>query len=149
MADPLAAGVDVTSPISILECIIVTPEATVVQTPATFVALPLYDGELGVAPGHSPFIGRLGYGELRITEGDVIRRFYVDGGFVQVATNIVSVLTSSAIPAEKLDANVAREHLAAARARKANSPELLAIRDRLELQARAQLRTAEHGAVAG
>jgi F-type H+-transporting ATPase subunit epsilon len=109
---------------------------------------PLFDGELGVAPGHSPFIGRLGFGELRVTEGGVTRRFYIDGGFVQVANNIVSVLTNNAVPAEKLNAGVAREHLAAARARKANSPETLAIRERLEQQARAQLHIAEHQAVA-
>ncbi len=149
MADSFAAGVDVTSPIAILECVVVTPEATAFQSPAQFVALPLYDGELGVAPGHSPFIGRLGYGELRINEGDTVRKFYIDGGFVQVANNVVSVLTARAVAAEKLDAAVAREHLAAARGRKANSPELLAIRERLEQQARAQLRIAEHGAVAG
>ena len=29
-------------------------------------ALPLYDGEIGIAPGHSPMIGRLGYGEMRL-----------------------------------------------------------------------------------
>ena len=48
---------------------VVTPETTLLETSAQFVALPLYDGELGVAPGHSPFIGRLGYGELRVTDG--------------------------------------------------------------------------------
>jgi F-type H+-transporting ATPase subunit epsilon len=147
MANTYAAP-DVTAAIAILECIVVTPEATVLQTPAQFVALPLFDGELGVAPGHSPFIGRLGFGELRVTEGGVTRRFYIDGGFVQVANNIVSVLTNNAIPAEKLSVAVAREHLAAARARTANSPETLAIRERLELQARAQIRVAEHNAVA-
>ena len=30
-----------------------------------FVALPLFDGELGVMPGRAPLIGRLGFGELR------------------------------------------------------------------------------------
>jgi F-type H+-transporting ATPase subunit epsilon len=149
MAEHYESGVDVTSPIRFLECIVVTPETTVLQTPAEFVALPLYDGELGVLPGHSPFIGRLGYGELRVRENGKTFRLYVDGGFVQVADGIVSVLTSGAIPAEKLNAAAAREHLAAAQARKANSPELLAIRDRLEQQARAQLRIAEHVAVAG
>jgi F-type H+-transporting ATPase subunit epsilon len=111
--------------------------------PAEFVALPLYDGELGVLPGHSPFIGRLGYGELRVKADGKTVRLYVDGGFVQVAGPVVSVLTNSAIPAEKLSAAVAAEHLATARARKANSPELSAIRDRLEQQARAQLRIAQ------
>jgi F-type H+-transporting ATPase subunit epsilon len=138
------SAIDVTSAISVLECIVVTPEATVLQTPAKFIALPLYDGELGVLPGHSLFIGRLGYGELRVTENDKTLRLYLDGGFVQVADNIVSVLTNNAVPAEKLNAMAAKEQLAAARARKANSPELIAIRDRLEQQARAQLRIAEH-----
>jgi F-type H+-transporting ATPase subunit epsilon len=148
MAEHYEAGIDVTSPIRLLECIVVTPEATVLQTPAQFVALPLYDGELGVAPGHSPFIGRLGCGELRVLEDGKTFRLYVDGGFVQVADNVVSVLTNNAVPAEKLNAAVAREQLAAARARKANSPELIAIRDRLEQQARAQIRIATHSAIA-
>ena len=65
---------------------------------ADFVALPLYDGEIGIAPGHSPFIGRLGYGELRVVNGGGRTRYYVDGGFVQVADNLVSVLTKRAIP---------------------------------------------------
>src|SRR5215470_11254576 len=146
MADHYEQGIDVTSAISILECIVVTPEATALQTPAQFVALPLYDGELGVMPGHSPFIGRLGYGELRVVENGKTFRLYVDGGFVQVANNQVSVLTQQAIPAEKLDVAVAREQLASARARKANSPELMAIRDRAELQARAQIHIAERTA---
>jgi F-type H+-transporting ATPase subunit epsilon len=144
MAEHYEAGVDITSGIPILECIVVTPEATALQTPAQFVALPLYDGELGVAPGHSPFIGRLGYGELRVRENGKTIRLYVDGGFVQVAKDQVSILTHKAIPADQLDAAVAREHLATARARKANTPELMAVRDRAELQARAQIRMTEH-----
>ena len=125
-----------------LQVVVVTPEATVRETTASFVAVPLFDGELGVAPKHSPMIGRLGYGELRIKSDAGTERFYVDGGFVQVADDVVYVLTNRALPAEKLDAAVAGEQLAAARRKPANSPELLAIRDRLESQARAQLRVA-------
>src|SRR5687768_466963 len=122
---------------------VVTPEATLLETQAQFVALPLYDGELGVAPGHSPFIGRLGYGELRVTEGEKTSRYYIDGGFVQVDKNVVSILTNNAIPADRLDSAAARDELAAARSRPANSPELLAIRHRAQLQARAKIRVAE------
>jgi F-type H+-transporting ATPase subunit epsilon len=143
MADHQAAS-DVNASDRVLECIVVTPEATALRSPATFVALPLYDGEIGIAPGHSPMIGRLGYGELRVEEGGKTQRLYVDGGFVQVANNQVAVLTNHAIPAEKLDATVAREQLNAALNRPANSPELMAIRDRIQQQARAQLRIAEH-----
>ena len=125
-----------------LQCIVVTPEATIHDQRADFVALPLYDGEIGIAPGHSPMIGRLGYGEMRIREGGQTHRFYVDGGFVEVSGNIVSVLTSRAIGAEKLDAAVAAEQLSTARTKPSNTPELMAIRDRLVAQSRAQLRMA-------
>ncbi len=127
-----------------LQCIVVTPEATVRDEPADFVALPLYDGELGVAPNHSPMIGRLGFGELRIVSGGKAERFYVDGGFVQVAGNVVSVLTPRAIAAEQLDAEAAQEELEAARKMKANTPERMARRDRIVAQSRAQLRVAKH-----
>lgn len=127
---------------STLQCVVVTPETTVVDVPADFVALPLFDGECGIAPNHSPLIGRLGYGELRIRRGGETQRFYVDGGFVQVADNVVSVLTHRAVPAEELDTAAATEQLNTALARKAAGAEELAIRDRLISQARGQLRVA-------
>jgi F-type H+-transporting ATPase subunit epsilon len=127
-----------------LQCIIVTPEATALDTPADFVALPLFDGEAGVAPGRAPLIGRLGYGELRVRSGNGTRRFYVDGGFVQVADNVVSVLTNRAVPAEKLDSAAASAQLQTAIARPAAGKEEMAIRDRQVLQARGQLRVASH-----
>jgi F-type H+-transporting ATPase subunit epsilon len=126
-----------------LACSVVTPEATVLETAATFIALPLDDGEIGIAPGHSPFIGRLGYGELRVVAGGGTQRFYIDAGFVQVADDAVSVLTNYAAPAEQLDSTVAERQLSSARDSTANSPDSMAIRDRAELQARAQLRLAK------
>ena len=123
-----------------LQCIVVTPERTVQDTAAEFVALPLYDGEIGIAPGHSPMIGRLGYGEMRInSEGKTIR-YYVEGGFVEVIGQTVSVLTSQAIPAEELDGPAAQEQLETALKRPAHTPEHMAVRDRVVAQARAQLR---------
>ncbi|NLY02067.1 MAG: ATP synthase F1 subunit epsilon [Rhodopirellula sp.] len=126
-----------------LKCIVVTPERTVSDGMAEFVALPLYDGEIGIAARHSPMIGRLGYGELRIESIDATIRYYVEGGFVEVLDNVVSVLTNRAVPADELDEAVARQQLIAARQRPATSPELMAIRERAVSQARAQLRVAE------
>jgi F-type H+-transporting ATPase subunit epsilon len=80
---------------------------------------------------------------MRIREGGQTSRFYVDGGFVEVSDNIVSVLTSRAIPADKLDAAVAAEQLTTARGRPSNTPELMEIRDRLVAQSRSQLRLAK------
>ena len=125
-----------------LQLVVVTPEETTLETNAQFVAVPLYDGELGIAPGRAPMIGRLGYGELRFTADGKTTRYYVDGGFVQVLNNVVTVLTGRAIPAAKIDREVAAEQLRTALVRPANTPETLAIRDRLVTQARAQLRLA-------
>jgi F-type H+-transporting ATPase subunit epsilon len=133
-----------------LQVVIVTPEATVRDQAARFVALPLYDGELGVAPGHSPMIGRLGYGELRIVAAEgPAERYYVGGGFVEVAGDQVSVLTNRAVPAEDIDAEVAQRQLDAALSRAAHSDELIAIRDRHAAEARAQIRLARRTAGGG
>ena len=127
----------------LLHCIVVTPEATALEQEAEFVALPLYDGEIGIAPAHSPMIGRLGYGEMRIrSAGGSIATYYLDGGFVQVADNVVSVLTNRAIPAARLNEESAQQQLEAAAKKQANTPELLEIRDRVIAQARAQIRIA-------
>jgi F-type H+-transporting ATPase subunit epsilon len=122
----------------------VTPETTVLETSADFVALPLFDGEVGIAPGRAPMIGRLGYGELRVRTGGQQLSYYLDGGFVQVVNNVVSVLTNRALLATNLNPAAAEEQLRSALARRAAGTEELAIRDRLILQARGQLRVASH-----
>jgi F-type H+-transporting ATPase subunit epsilon len=125
-----------------MRCVVVTPEATVVDTIARFVALPLFDGEAAIAPLHSPMIGRLGCGEMRVTDDQGTRAYYVDGGFVQVADNVVSVITNRSMPAEQLDVSVASEQLATARQSQAAGEDQMANRDRRVAQARAQLRVA-------
>ena len=94
-----------------LQCIVVTPERAVLDEPADFVALPMYDGELGILPGRAPLIGRLGYGELRIRHGETTRRFFVDGGFAQVRNNVVTVLTPRAVRGEEIDLQAATRTL--------------------------------------
>ena len=100
-----------------IQCVVVTPEKVLIDEVVQFVALPLFDGELGVLHGRAPLIGRLGYGELRIvTVGGATRRYFVDGGFAQVRDDVVTILTSRAIPADKIDVEAAREELEKARA---------------------------------
>src|SRR5437016_14214321 len=93
----------------LLQCTVVTPERALLDEPADFVALPMYDGELGVLPGRAALIGRLGYGELRIRRGEATQRFFVDGGFAQVRSNTVTVLTGRALKAEEIDVRSAEE----------------------------------------
>jgi F-type H+-transporting ATPase subunit epsilon len=125
-----------------LQCIVVTPERTVLEQPADFVVLTLFDGEIGVLTRHSPFIGRLGFGEMRVTQADKTDRYYVEGGFVEALEDVVTVLTGRAVLASEIDEAVALEQLISARAKPGNTPELMAIRDRAVLQSRAQLHAA-------
>jgi F-type H+-transporting ATPase subunit epsilon len=128
-----------------MKCLVVTPETTLRDAPADFVALTLFDGEVGIAPGHAPMIGRLGFGEMRIEGDEGLERYYVEGGFVEVIDDVVSVLTGRALRADRIDEAVAMEQLAVAQERPAHTPELIAIRDRIVAQSRAQLRVARRG----
>lgn len=131
-----------------LRCVVVTPEATAFDTPCEFVTVPLSDGEAGIAPGRAPLIGRLGYGELRVRHAGQTTRYYVDGGFVQVADNVVSVLTNKAVEATALNPGAAQEQLDRALATHAAGEAEMASRDRQVSQARGQLRVAGHTGVA-
>lgn len=80
------------------KCVVVTPEKTVLDKTVSFVALPLYDGELGVASGHAPLIGRLGTGELRLKTGVTTEVYVISGGFVEILNNTVCLMTDRATP---------------------------------------------------
>jgi F-type H+-transporting ATPase subunit epsilon len=101
----------------------------------------MYDGELGVLPGRLPLIGRLGFGELRYRRGPAERRYYIDGGFVQVRADVVTVLTARAIPAEAIKPEAAQAALAAA-LQPALTPEEQEAHQKDQERARAQLRLA-------
>jgi len=138
MADPKTSGA--------IRCVIVTPESTCLDTHCASVTLPLFDGSRGVARGHAPFIGRLGVGEVRVAgeqgSGDAVRSVFVEGGFVEVSQNAVSVVTQRAIPADKIDVAEAREALAKAQAAKASGEEAIAAKLKALEAARALVRAA-------
>jgi len=95
-----------------MKCVVVTPEKTVLTQIATFVVLPLFDGECGILPNHAPLIARLGAGELRITgEDGLLTQYYVEGGFVEVLGDTVALLTMYALPAQNLDLTEAEAEL--------------------------------------
>ena len=133
-----------------VRCVIVTPEQTSLDTQARSVTLPLFDGLRGVGRGHAPFIGRLGAGEVRIigeqgSPGDGVRRLFVEGGFVEVSHDTVTVITQRAIPAEKIDAAVARAEFDKVAATKATGDEALAAKLKAGDAARALVRAATRG----
>lgn len=86
-----------------LRLVLVTPEKTLLDEPVQALRFPLFDGQIGILPGRAPLVGRLGTGELRVTEiGGTERSYYIDGGFAQVKGSVVTLLTNRAVPAESL-----------------------------------------------
>ena len=124
-----------------LKCVVVTPEKAVLDEVADFVVVPMFDGELGVALDRLPLIGRLGFGELRITQGNQTKHFYVDGGFVQVRANVVTVLTSKAMDVKDLKIEQAQAVLQSAAVEA--TPEGQEAQYKAQQRARVQLRLAE------
>lgn len=97
-----------------IQCVVVTPEKTEVDVRATSVTVPLFDGEMGILKGHSPLVGRLGYGVLRMQVDGQLQRYFVEEGLVQVNNNVVSILTDKVTPMTKLTADLAAKATEAA-----------------------------------
>lgn len=126
-----------------MKCIVVTPEKTVLDREATFVVVPLYDGEYGIAEGHTPVVGRLGAGELRIKSKQGNETWFLQGGFVEVLNNVVTILTGRAVQIERLSIADAEKALATAVAKPADTEELFLARKSAIEAARSELRAAK------
>lgn len=94
---------------------VVTPEREVLAVEAKFVALPLYDGEMGILAQRAPLLAKLGAGMLRVDEAaGGKRKLFVAGGFVQMVDDRLTILTQEALEPEKLTAELAKSALTAA-----------------------------------
>jgi len=104
-------------------CTVVTPTEKLVDGEMTYASVPAWDGLFGVLPGRAPLLARLGLGELTIHNADMNsspggnRSFLVDGGFVKMAENSLTILAERAIPAETITLTDAQAELAEAEAR--------------------------------
>lgn len=82
---------------AVLRVRVVSPERIVHEGDASAIVAPAWDGQVGILPGHAPFLALLGAGELSIdapAEGK--ERFQVAGGVLKVLRNQVTVLTEYA-----------------------------------------------------
>lgn len=74
---------------------VISPEAVLYEGTTDAVVAPAFDGQVGIYTDHAPMLTLLGSGELRVGS-DAGRRFRVEGGFLQVADNLVRVVTERA-----------------------------------------------------
>ena len=118
------------------QCSLITPERVVLDSPATFVAFPAHDGEMGILVDRAPIVCKLGIGPLRVETGEKKHLFFIDGGFAQMVDNRLTILTQQAIPAANVDRAAATKALADAQAMKI--PDDAAFQARQDAIARAQ-----------
>lgn len=97
----------------------VTPEKVAWSAPADFVVLPALNGEMGVLPGHAPFVVQLAAGEVRVTSGAEVKRFAVSGGFAEIKDDKVALFAETAEMSDQIDVEAARQALEKSKAQAA------------------------------
>jgi F-type H+-transporting ATPase subunit epsilon len=100
-----------------LQVELVAADRTVWSGEATMVIARTVEGDVGVLRGHAPMLSLLTEAVVEIAdvEGDVVIAA-VDGGFLSVANDRVSILSERAVLAADIDVNDAQAELEAARA---------------------------------
>lgn len=100
------------------------------------------EGDVGIMPGHEPFLAILVPCAAEVLTADGHREVVaVDGGFISVADNRVSLLSQFAKIAKEIDLNAAEHELAAAE-RRLNAGDLDEETRQHFLRAQAQVRAA-------
>jgi F-type H+-transporting ATPase subunit epsilon len=87
---------------------IVTPERRVLDETVDSVTVPTASGEAGILPNHAPLISALKPGVLSYSAKGTTERMAVAGGFVEVSSNTVSVMTDAAEKASEINVERAR-----------------------------------------
>jgi F-type H+-transporting ATPase subunit epsilon len=100
-----------------LQVELVAADRTVWSGQATMVIARTTEGDVGVLRNHAPLLSLLvpGVVEISAVEGEELVAA-VDGGFISVANNRVSILSEHAVLSHEIDAGEARAELEAAEA---------------------------------
>jgi len=96
----------------LLQVELVSADSRVWSGEASFVLARTTDGEIGVLPHHAPLLSVLVESVVLIRgDGGDAQVAAVDGGFISVANNRVSILAEHAQLSEDIDASQARQDL--------------------------------------
>lgn len=107
---------------------VVSPERLVFKEEVDFVALPAWEGECGILPGHTHMLVQLNVGEMRYKKEDQTEILSLSGGFAEVHPHKVEVFAETAEMSNEIDEERARQALEKAKVSlsKASTPQDLA-----------------------
>ncbi len=87
-----------------VHCDIVSAEEKVFSGLVELLVCEGEEGELGIKPGHAPLLTRLTPGPVHMIKDNGEEDFiYVDGGFLEIQPNMITVLADTAVRAADLD----------------------------------------------
>ena len=89
---------------------ILTPERAILRDQAVdFVAIPAFEGEMGILPGHASYVAQLKEGVLNYRDGHKKEVFAVLNGFAEIHKDRVLILAEGAELAKEISEESARQ----------------------------------------
>jgi len=82
---------------------VVTPDGPVLEEEYEMVSCKAEDGELGILPGHIPLVAPLDISAVRLKRGNDTDLLAVNGGFIEVRPEKVTILAQSAESPSEID----------------------------------------------
>src|SRR5690625_1140562 len=82
---------------------VVTPDGPVLEEEYEMVSCKAEDGELGILPGHIPLVAPLDISSVRLKRGNDTDLLAVNGGFIEVRPEKVTILAQSAESPSEID----------------------------------------------
>lgn len=99
---------------------IATPSAQLYCADADMVLVPASEGDMGIMAGHSPMITLLRAGTVVVQDGDTKTRVFIDGGFMEITPDAITILAESGAMVSDLDADTVKTKLVDAESAYAN-----------------------------
>jgi len=93
---------------------LVSPEAVLFSGECSQVVARTVDGDIAFLDNHAPFIGALDIGQTQLWANDGVVSLAINGGFVEVSGNSVTILSDGALASQDIDIEDAQSDLQAA-----------------------------------
>ena len=92
---------------------LVSPEQLVFNDKAGMIIVPGKEGDIGVLPGHSKFLSSLRSGRVMVYGEDkqLLKSFFLSGGFVEINPEKCIVLTDEVSEMSKLDKSIIEKQM--------------------------------------
>ena len=93
---------------------LVSPEAVLFSGECSQVVTRTVEGDVAFLDNHAPFIGALDIGQTQLWANDGVVSLAINGGFVEVSGNSVTILSDGALASEDINVEEAQSDLQAA-----------------------------------